>query len=153
MSSQFDNFVKKLVDGTKAKRAQGKTGFEDHDQDLCMLCDAYGEDKRSLFIDCFYDVQEVVPEAFDLGDVEKLKDRGYYLRICKNCRGELLAKLGGWRNEMVARRSISKDHDGHDAAIEEGKDIPVRINGRIIYMTEPQFNIYKEKHDKPGDAA
>jgi len=28
-----------------------------------VLCGAYGSDKRSLFLDCFYAVNEVVPEA------------------------------------------------------------------------------------------
>jgi len=33
--------------------------FEEHDEALCMLCGAYGNDKRSLLISCFYDISEL----------------------------------------------------------------------------------------------
>jgi hypothetical protein len=140
--------IDQILEQAKESREQGKIDFDQHDHDLCMLCNAYGDDKRSLFISCFYDIQEVIPEALNVSDVETVKDKGYYLRICKNCRGELLAKLSDWRNEMIARRDIPKDHDGHNEEMEEGKDIPVRINGRTVYMTEVQFSIYKEKQIK-----
>jgi hypothetical protein len=87
--------------------------FKELDGDLCQLCNAYGADKRSLILACFYDVTEVVPEAIDLTDVAgALKGRGYYLRLCKSCRGRLLGMLKGWRNECIALRGLPKDHDG-----------------------------------------
>lgn len=138
----------KIIEDTKERRAQDKIKYDEHDGNLCMLCNAYGEDKRSLFIACFYDIKEVVPEAVETFDIEHLKDRGYYLRICKNCRGELLSKLSDWRNEMITRREIPKDHDGHDEYDVPNCNIPVRINGRIIMMSEPQFNAYKERQAK-----
>lgn len=134
-----------IISRTNGRREADKKRFEEHDDDLCMLCDAYGEDKRSLFISCFYEVSEVIPEAIDLFGVEKFKGRGYYLRICKNCRGDLLNKLGEWRNEMIARREVPKDHDGHNEDDEPGQNIPIRINGRIIMMSEVQFAEWKKR--------
>jgi len=142
------NNLQQMINETKERRAQDKIKYDEHDDDLCMLCNAYGEDKRSLFIACLYDIKEVVPEAIDIFDVPHLKDRGYYLRICKNCRGELLSKLSDWRNEMIARREIPKDHDGHNEYDEPNCNIPVRINGRIVMMSEPQFHAYKERQAK-----
>lgn len=128
---------------TKATRERRERDAETHaqlDKDLCMLCHAHGEDKRSLRIECFYAVEEVVPEALDLYDVGG--EWGYFLRICKSCRGALLDRLGEWRNERVALRDQPKDHDGY---LLEGEGertdatVPVRRNGRIIYITEEEW--------------
>ena len=97
-----------LAEIKKCREEDAKT-FNEIDSDLCMLCHAYGEDKRSLFIDCFYNVKEVIPEALDLfacGD--KFKARGYYLRLCKGCRGALLGILREWRDERVSLRGAAK---------------------------------------------
>ena len=117
--------------------------FESLDNDLCMLCNAYGADKRSLFISCLYQINEAVPEAIDLFDTE-FKDRGWFVRICKECRGKLLEHLRDWRNECVERQSIPKDHDGGDLWDEEAT-IAVRIAGRTVWMTEEQYNGWKDK--------
>jgi len=109
-----------IINQIRKRREVDKKRFEEHDDNLCMLCDAYGKDKHSLFISCFYEVSEVVPEAINLFGVEKFKNRGYFLRICKNCRGELLNKLGEWRNEMIARREVPKDRDGYNKYDEFG---------------------------------
>lgn len=103
-----------LIERTQQRRNRDKERYEQHDSDLCMLCGAYGADKRSLFISCFYEVSEVVPEAIDLFEVEGMEKRGYYLRICKTCRRHLLQHLQEWRKERVARREIPKDHDGYE---------------------------------------
>lgn len=119
------------------------------DGDLCQLCEAHGPDKRSLFIDCFYAFHEVVPEAIDLLLVEKQNDSkhasGYYLRICKSCRGRLLDMLRDWRDDCVSLRGVLKDHDGNIEDEREGADIPVRINGRIVMMTLAEYTNWSEK--------
>lgn len=83
--------------------------------DKCQLCEAEGPDMRSLYVDMFYNIKEVLPESHEVfhAGLEQHKV-GYYLRICKNCRGELLDMLALWRKAMVARREIVKDEDGGD---------------------------------------
>lgn len=125
-----------LLAERKATRDAGAQAYRDHDEDLCMLCHAHGEDKRSLRIECFYAVDEVVPEALDLSLVEG--EGGYYLRICKSCRGALLDRLAEWREERVALRSALKDHDGY--LLDESRaEIPLRQNGRIVYVTRQEY--------------
>ena len=50
---------------------------------------------------------EVVPEALDLFLVDE--HDGYYLRICKTCRGKLLGLLASWREDCISKRDIAKD--------------------------------------------
>lgn len=136
--------LKDLLERVDERREHDAKRWEERDGDLCMLCHAHGADKRSLFLSCFYDVSEVVPEAIDLkGCDESVNDRGWYLRICKSCRGALLQRLQGWRNERVALRSLPKDHDGYILEVEEEGNIPVRIHGATVMMTEEEYRNYK----------
>lgn len=130
------------------RKAEDAVKFHALDEDACMLCDAYGADKRSLFIDCFYAVDEVVPEALNIHDVGLERGRGYYLRICKSCRARLLGKLQEWRDECVARRGLAKDHDGGDDAWDEPeRNIPVRINGAVQMLTEAEWRAWRTTTD------
>jgi hypothetical protein len=142
----FDDILQK----TTARRDADRKRFESLKKDLCQLCHAHGPDKRSLFIECFYVIQEAIPEAIDLhlcGD--HLKDKGYYLRICKSCRAVLLMRLRQWRNDRVALREQAKSSDGYiDDLDGEAATIPVRIMGETIMMTPEQFEAYKEDQDR-----
>ena len=120
------------------EREEDKRKFEEADEDLCMICFAYGQDKRTLIVNCFYAVDEVVPEMLDL-------ENGYWARICKSCRGSFLGKMSEWREERVALRETPKNHDGNVYDDDESKDIPVRINGALVMMREEDFKAYKEK--------
>ena len=118
--------------------------YEQSDDALCMLCHAYGNDKRSLWLSCFYDVKEVMPEALDVFAVPTLKGRGYYLRLCKSCRGRFLDMLGQWRKACVDLRGLPKDHDGYVFDCEDAEaNVPVRINGRIVMMTLEGYEEWK----------
>lgn len=134
--------IERLLFDAKRRREEGAATFAALDEDACQLCDAQGADKRSLFIDCFYAVYEVVPEAIDISDAGLERGRGYYLRICKSCRGRLLGKLQEWRNECVSRRGLPKDHDGNDAWDEPERNIPVRVNGATQMITEHEYHAW-----------
>ena len=135
--------IQSMIDEAKQEQEAGKEQYENLDHDLCMLCHAYGPDKRSLTIDCFYQIKEVVPEAINMHLLEN--DKGYYLRICKSCRGGLLGLLQEWRNSCIAKRGIAKDHDGcPEEWITSTANIPVRINGAVVMMTEEQYHDYEE---------
>lgn len=141
-----DETLKRLAEKIDRMYETGQSdaeAFRNMDDDLCMLCHAHGADKRCLFLSCLYDVKESVPEALSLADVEEWNVNGrsfYYLRICKNCRGEFLRMLREWRLGAIARRNIPKDHDGHPV-LQEGT-IPVRKDGRVVYMTEEEYGKY-----------
>jgi hypothetical protein len=136
-----------LADNDKRRQADAKR-FEELDGDLCMLCGAYGADKRSIFMSCLYAIYEVLPEAIQLWYVpgfEEVKHQ-YYLRVCKSCRGAWLGKLEEWRKDRMALRGQAKTHDGYliDDEDEEGRNIPVRINGVVVMMDEIEYQEYMD---------
>lgn len=107
------------------------------DDKLCMLCGAYGEDKRTLRCRYFYDLKEMVPEMLFL----KAED-SFFLRTCKSCRGALLQRLAEWRDERVALRPEPKDHDGYlaDAPQDPEATIPIRKNGVLVNITQEEWD-------------
>jgi hypothetical protein len=139
----------------QTQREQDAATFQSCDDNLCMICNAYGTDKRSLFISSFYEMKEVAPEFLDLADVPDFKDRGYYLRICKSCRGEILDAIRQAINVRCELRSEPKDHDGTVDYDDGGSSIPVRINGRTVMMNVWQYEEYqaRQKPDEPGETA
>jgi len=140
MLETFQQMITKMI----ARRERDATRFRDSDGDLCMLCGAYGDDKRGLVIDCGYDVTEMVPEALDLGNVGmETHKQGFYVRLCKTCRGELLDHLRSWRRDRVAMRDVPKNHDGYP------EDAPgwiaVRIDGISVMMSAEQYEEYQRR--------
>jgi hypothetical protein len=134
-----------ILERARIEREEGARKYEESlGSDECMMCDAYGNDKRSLFIDCGYAVSEVVAEALNISDAGAERGRGYYLLLCKTCRGRLLDHLGVWGTECRAERGKPKDHDGcvHVDADPNSpvRNIPVRVNGRIQMLTREEWD-------------
>lgn len=137
------------MDWQKERRKSDAERLEKSDGDLCMLCHAYGADKRSLYISCLYAMNEVVPEMIDLTDTDR-KQHGYYLRICKSCRGSLLGHIADWAEERRDRRSMPKDHDGDElypGDDDEDEVFYVRIHGVAVPMTPEQFKVWKAERE------
>lgn len=124
------------------RRATDAATFETLDEALCMLCGAYGTDKRNLRIAAFYDLQEVVPELLDLTGPDQACP-AFYLRMCKSCRARLLRHLATWRAECVALQGTPKDHDGYlDEDADEDHNIPVRMHGITVLLTAEEYTAY-----------
>jgi hypothetical protein len=132
------------------RRERDTARFASLDWDECQLCLAKGPDKRTLTIDCFYAVHEAVPEVIDLYSVpnDRFQGRGYMLRICKACRGDLLAALSVWRARRVALRDMPKDSDGEPEDDDPGRCIPVRVNGAIQMLTREEWDS-RQSQDGP----
>jgi hypothetical protein len=134
--------LSKFLDEAEARSRVDAERFALLDMDECQLCLARGRDMRSLWLECFYAVHEVVPEAIDVRYVPALPDgreRSYYLRICKNCRGELLTRLADWREDAIRRRAVEKDEDGEPETHSPERNIPVRQNGRVVWYTAAEY--------------
>jgi hypothetical protein len=141
----------KHFDKIRERNRNDKRRYEKLDSDECQLCEAYGNDKRSLYIKCFYDVSEAVPEMISLQDVEEINiamSNFFYLRICKSCRGSLLGHLREWAASRRTLRGIPKDHDGgvepeYEDCDEEGnpRNIPYRKDGRTIMISEEEWRV------------
>lgn len=122
------------------RRAADAQRFAILDLDHCMMCDAHGPDMRTLLMRCFYAIEEVVPEAIALCDVPNAElPNGYLLRICKTCRGGFLDHLGQWRTECLARKDQPKDEDGEVEVSDPERNIPVRRNGTIRWLTKTEW--------------
>lgn len=137
----IENSLANVIANTDERRKRDSQRWEEQDQDLCMLCGARGPDKRSLFLSCFYDINELIPEAIDLYKCpdESLQGRGFYMRICKACRGDLLSRLGEWRDARLALRSELKNHDGNLDYAEPERNIPYRVNGAVVMLTREEW--------------
>ena len=61
--------------------------------ETCQRCGAVGEDRRTLWMACFYEMRETgLP--FEL---QTVGDRTFYtLRVCKTCRAEWMDFLKLW---------------------------------------------------------
>ena len=141
----------KLIREGKEREVAGKQAFEELDEELCMICHAYGPDKRSLVIRCFYGIHEFVPEALDMELVDGFKSGDYFLRICKVCRSGFLVAMEDWRNVRVSLRGEPKDSDGGIGYDEyEGSMIPVRIAGATVMITPDQYEEYKLRSLSPA---
>jgi ferredoxin len=146
----FDS-LKEMLDAKTARRKVDMEKYETIDDDLCMLCGAYGADKRNLVMRCFYDIKEVLPEALDLSKHPDVK--AFFIRICKSCRARFLGHLSDWRKECLALRDVEKDHDGGVWA-DEGYDlpeternIPVRVHGATTMMNLKEYEAYRKQHE------
>lgn len=130
------------------RRARSAARFEALDPDECQLCGAHGPDKRSLFIDCGYALYEAVDEVIDIRDLELERGRGYYLLLCKSCRGRLLAALERWAEECRLLRGLPKDSDGGLDEIDPDRNIPVRVHGAIQMMTRDEYDEHRRRADE-----
>lgn len=136
-----------MIAKSDARREADAARYTALDSDLCMLCGAYGQDKRSLWMDCGYAIHEAVPEVIDLfavPTVMKALKGFYYLHFCKTCRAGLLAHLRRWRDERIAARGTAMDSDGVPEEPELDADgiernVPVRINGALTWMTAEEY--------------
>ena len=114
----------------------------EHDESLCQLCHAQGNDKRYLQMRCMYAIDEVVPE------MTRSEDSNLFgMNICKNCRADLLEALGTWRMLCIGKRAFPKDHDGNP--LQNFGNIPVRRNGVSVMLTEEEYDQWV-KEGKPG---
>lgn len=114
-----------------------------NEENICKLCLVEGEDKRTLWMSCFYELTEVVPEF------ESADPRGFNLRICKACRGALLGHLEAWRKERITHRGLNMDHDGGIIDDDPDRNIPIRINGTTKMMTINEFVEHQKNTDMP----
>ena len=130
-----------LIAESETRRTRDAGRFGALDWDACQLCESRGPDRRSLIVNCGYAVHEVIPEAIDVHSVPDMEGRGYFLRICKSCRGALLGHLQAWRDERVARRGLPMDEDGDDDGTHDPERcIPVREHGATVWLTREEWD-------------
>ena len=97
----------------------------------CQRCKEKDEDRRTLWISCFYDMNELdIPfdnkMPIDLGGRSNYKF--YTLRICKDCRADWLRIIQNWfKEEIIQKEKI-------------GSGIFIREFGSLREVTLEEFN-------------
>jgi hypothetical protein len=121
--------------------------------EACARCGEVGEDRRTLWMACFYDMAELrVPFeqrqimgvstrqtgsvsshgwdrpvfAEQPADAKPHSNKFYTLRVCKDCRGDWMGAIAEWFQNPPARESC-------------GSGIFVRENGATVEITEEEW--------------
>lgn len=103
----------------------------------CQVCEALGDDRRTLVISCGYDLHEVSKKFARTPDDRHAQ---FMLLVCKDCRGDFLGVLRRW----VAKEFILKQEESSD------RNIPLRVDGRIIMLTKAEWDAYTTQRGEPG---
>jgi len=65
-------------------------------QETCQRCKRSGEDRRTLWMACFYAMHEIERVPFDHKEIEGNPNRFYTLRVCKSCRASWMQAIENW---------------------------------------------------------
>ncbi len=73
--------------------------------ETCVRCKEEGEDRRTLYMSCFYDMSELnIPfekEIFyETSDPRDTGKNFYSLRVCGNCRADWMRTIQYWWNTI-----------------------------------------------------
>lgn len=101
----------------------------------CDRCGQLGEDRRTLWMACFYEMNELdIPFEQKVLQTEGATPETktfYTLRVCKDCRAAWMEAIQAWFQKEL------KEEYPTEPSTEAC--IPVRINGSVRFLTEEQF--------------
>jgi len=103
--------------------------------ETCQVCGQEGEDRRTLKLRYFYELEEI-SEKFQQVPIDEdgATDVFYMLRTCKDCRGDFLELLRRWINgEFVQPESDDPK-----------RNIPVRKDGRTVMVTREEWEAMRK---------
>lgn len=99
--------------------------------ETCQRCGEYGEDRRTLRIECLYQLSELdIPWR----DREPSRADGYRVVICKECRASFLRTLEEWWKSPESREST-------------GTGVFVRDRGSNRELTQEEVDEMRKERD------
>lgn len=109
----------------------------------CQKCKEEGDDLRTLWMSCFYNMNELnIPFTKEIiieGGIHDAHPNTHHnfftLRVCKDCRADWMAMIRAWWNMPPWRHQVSP-----------GTGIFIRDLGTNIEITEEEF--YKRQKEK-----
>lgn len=107
----------------------------DWNAELCARCGEPGPDRRTIEIDCFYDLSEVSSKLKLVGS--STSANAYRVRVCKECRGQFMEMLRNFLDNPCTLVEPPPDPEAN---------IPVRVMGHIVMMTKDQFDLHRTKY-------
>lgn len=135
--------------------------LSEDDEDLCQRCGDRGEDRRTIWMSCFYDMNElglpldevqitgvygkktgervvpgelklVAPVFTDTGSPPR-EYRFFVLRVCKNCRAEWLLAKRSWFQEKGSHALKSEaEAKVQPGMVEFDGTVPIRVFGATV---------------------
>ena len=99
---------------------------------ICQKCKEEGEDRRTLWMACLYEMNELaIPfceESLFTNDYPRCDGRKFYtLRVCKDCRASWMQAIKDWFNEPIVKEESC------------GSGIYIRENGINKEITEEEW--------------
>lgn len=102
--------------------------------DICQRCSEIGEDRRTLWMACFYAMEELdVPFTKTTlltgdGSTEPRRQNHVFhtLRVCKDCRADWMSSIESWFKNIKKREEV-------------GSGIFIRDNGTIKEISEKEW--------------
>ena len=116
--------------------------------ELCQICNQEGEDRRTLRLEYFYDLSEISDKlkkaevTIRFADGHEVKDVLWTIRTCKDCRGDFLGILRRWTNGEFITQTRGRSE----------RNIPVRVDGRVIMMTAEEWQAHTARLGEPDRA-
>lgn len=119
----------------------------------CDRCRNEGSDRRSLWMACFYAMEELrVPFKkscliLSTNENGKSATRDFYtLRVCKRCRADWMQAIQQWFGDIPSGEDGDADVPEPDTGI--GTGIYIRRNGMNVEITREEWDrIQAEKQD------
>jgi hypothetical protein len=101
------------------------------EMETCQRCGEDGFDRRTLRIECLYNLSELdIPWK----DREPSRNDGYRVRICKECRASFLRTLETWWKSVEPREST-------------GTGVFVRGHGANRELTQEEVDEMRKERD------
>ena len=91
--------------------------------DKCQRCGDIGEDRRTLWMACFYEMMEL---GIPFEKTEKDDGRFYTLLVCKDCRADWMSAIKEWFYTKPVKESV-------------GSGIFVRRNGATVEISDDEW--------------
>lgn len=90
----------------------------------CVRCGEEGQDRRTLRMSCFYEMDEL---DIPLEKSPSCFGPSYTMRVCKRCRGEWMAAIKAWFHEEIESEESC------------GSGIFIREFGKTVELTEEEW--------------
>lgn len=105
--------------------------------EICPRCKDEDDDHRTLYMSCFYEMDELkIPfqkdELYETSDPREDATTFYTMRVCKSCRSDWMKAIKHW-------------FENYEAPISCGSGIFIRDFGANREVTLEEFNKLQEK--------
>ena len=95
------------------------------EKDTCQRCGETNDpDTRSLFMACFYEMQEL---GLPFEEIKSGERKFYVLEVCKDCRGDWMGAIKTWFQNPPKKESC-------------GSGIFVRRNGATVEISQEEWD-------------